>query len=69
MFCRDKHVFVAKKLFVCLFFVLFLSRKKYACRDNLTFVRVCLDKRFVATKMILVAVPANDTDDGRAHRR
>ena len=42
-----------------------LSRQKYACRDK-TFVATkdvfCHDKHvFVATKMILVAAPANDT--------
>ena len=48
-FCCDKHVFVTTK--VC------LSRQNYVCRDK------CLswhDKTFVATKIILVAVPTND---------
>ena len=34
-----------------------LSRQTYFCRDKR---RVCRDKMFVATKMILVAAPAND---------
>ena len=51
--------------------VSFLSRQKYACRDKTFLVaKVCLSRQnyvcrskhvFVATKLILVAAPANDS--------
>ena len=37
---------------------IYLSRQAYFCHDK---IRVCLYKRFVATKIILVAAPANNT--------
>ena len=54
--CSDKHIFVATNI----------------CRDKHNFaslllsrqIRVCRDKTFVVTKIILVAAPANDF---RAH--
>ena len=46
--CRNKHNFVATKI---------LSRQAYFCPDK---GRVCRDKPFVATKIILVSPPAND---------
>ena len=50
--CRDKHNFVATKVF---------SRQAYFCRDERrVFVGLC----FVATKMILVAAPATDSNHG-----
>ena len=64
MFCRDKHVFVATKVS--------LSRQNYVSWDKSlrrdknmhTFAATkdvfCSDKTFVATKIILVAAPAND---------
>ena len=60
-FCRDKHVynFVAAKLKNML-----VATKDVFCDDKHAFVatkRVCRDKTFVATKMVLVAAPANDT--------
>ena len=44
MFCRDKHVFVATKVY--------LSRQN-VCRDkqNCVATNICRDKRFVATKI------------------
>ena len=50
VFCRDKYVLITTKAgFVTT--CIFLSRQK-TCFD--------VDKTFVATKMILVAAPAND---------
>ena len=48
LFCRDNYVCVATKV---------LSRQAYFCRDKR---RVCRDKTFAATKIILVAARAND---------
>ena len=45
-FCRDKKHFVATKII--------LSLQAYFCRDKRVIV-------FVATKLILVAAPANDS--------
>ena len=49
-FCRDKG-FVAESI------LLLRQKKDVFCRDK---TRVCVDKTFVATKIILVAAPAND---------
>ena len=49
-FCRDKHVFAATKVSLC------LSRQAYFSRDK----RRILSRTFVATKIIVVAAPAND---------
>ena len=53
---RDKIMFVVRKV---------LSRQKYFCREKTRVcrekTRICWDKTFVTTKMVLVAVPANDT--------
>ena len=68
-FCRDKHVFVATK---CVFCHDKSMLVKYVCRDKyLSLSRqkkflsrqavFCRGKRFVATKMILVAALANDS--------
>ena len=55
IFCCDKHNSVATKL---------LSWQAYFCRGKRCVLsqqtRVCRDKTFVMTKMILVAAPAND---------
>ena len=63
IFCRDKHDFVATKV---------LSQLAYFCRDKRRVLsrqtRVCSDKTFVATKIILVAAPANNTKGGSAHQ-
>ena len=62
-FCRGKHVFVATKH-------VFVETKDVFCRDKRMLVetkrlsrqtRVCLEKTFVATKIILVAAPASDS--------
>ena len=47
-FCREKNMFVAKKMLSCKTFVL-----TNICRDKHNFV-------FVATKMILLGAPASD---------
>ena len=48
----------------CLSWQRFLARQAYFCRDKRRVLsrekRVCGDKTFVTTKMILVAAPAND---------
>ena len=53
--CCDKNMFVTTKR---------LSQQAYFCRDKrpvlLWQTRVCRNKSFVATKMILVAAPGND---------
>ena len=46
---RTKHVFCRDK------YVLVLSRQNYVCREK------DVSKTFVATKIILTAVPANDS--------
>ena len=61
-FCRNKHNFVATTV---------LSQQAYFCREKHAFfateyvfrdkTRACRDKTFVATKIILVAAPANDS--------
>ena len=54
-FCRDKIMFVTRKV---------LLRQAYFCCNKRCVLsrqtRVCCNKAFVATKMILVAAPAND---------
>ena len=64
MFVATKHVFCRDKTNTC------LSRQKYFVATNIilstTFVATkdvfCRYKTFVATKMIHMAVPANDND-------
>ena len=55
-FCRNKHNFVTTKV---------LSRQAYFCCDKRCVLswqpRVCRNKTFVTTKMILVAAPTNDS--------
>ena len=55
-FSHDKHNFVATNVF---------SRQAYFCRDNGRALsrqtRVCRNKTFVATKIILAAAPVSDT--------
>ena len=73
-FCRDKHLFVVtkkkrllsrQKYVVTNKHVFVATKQAYFCRDKRRALsrqtRVCHDKTFVATEMILVAVPANDT--------
>ena len=59
-FCRDKRCVLSRQTRVCRD-----KSKLYVCRDKHTFVATkdyfCLDKKIVATKIILVAAPANDT--------
>ena len=62
-FVVPKHIFVVTK--VCLSRqTRVLSRQALFCRDKRRVlsskIRVCRDRTFVATKMILVAAPAND---------
>ena len=74
--CRDKRMLAATKLlsrqvYFCRDKTRLLSRQTRVCRDKHNFVATKLLSRqayvsrdkhvFVATKMILVAVPANDT--------
>ena len=57
-FCLDKHTFVGTKDVFCRDKNVFVATKVCLSRQNL-----CHDKRFVATKMIFVAAPANDSLD------
>ena len=65
-FCRDKHVFCRDKSMLFKYFQYtsskVLSRQAYFCRDKRRSLsqqtRVCFDKTFAATKMILVEAPA-----------
>ena len=65
-FCLDKIMFVAIKLCNMFLATKVLSRQAYFCHDKRHVLsrqtRVCRDKSFVATKMILVAAPANDIE-------
>ena len=58
IFCHDKHNFVMTKLQHTFVVTkdMFCCNKHVFCHDK----QVCHDKFFVATKMILVAAPAND---------
>ena len=60
--CRDKHVFVVTKV---LLWQAYFCRNKRRVLSWQTCVclnkRVCRDKTFVTTKIILVAAPVNDT--------
>ena len=66
VFCRDNEYTCRDKTFVAT--NLILSRQAYFCRDKRRVTNTC-DKHviiagkhvFLATKMILVAAPANDT--------
>ena len=58
MFCHDKHLLVTTKHIVTTKDV-FCHDKRVCCDKH-----VCHDKTFAATKMILVAVLANDRMDG-----
>ena len=61
---RDKHTVVAAKDVFCRDKSKLVETKKHVWRTH-TFVVTkdvfCRDKSFVATKMILLAAPANDT--------
>ena len=62
IFCRGKYTFVATKDVFCHdkhVFVTWLSRQTRVPPPFQT--RVCRDKTFVATKVILVAAPANNS--------
>ena len=69
VFCRDKSMLVMTKL-LCLLRQNILLQQKYFVATKLCLLqqayfccnkrRVCCNKTFVATKMILVAAPAND---------
>ena len=60
---RQNTSFVATKIRLP-HFIFFTTTQNYVCHDKTHFwlrqTRVCHDKTFVATKMILVAAPAND---------
>ena len=73
--CHKYH-FLSRQTRVCRDKTRLLSQQKYVCRDKTSILLsrqnkhtlvatkqayFCRDKAFVATKMILVAVPANDT--------
>ena len=72
-FCRYKQVFVATKVKLVATKhlwrkLVFVETKDVLCRDKHELspqTRVCGDTTLVATKMILVAAPANDTSRGR----
>ena len=50
---RDKHTFVATKDVFC------RDKNVFVATNKIT--RACRDRTFVATKIILVATPANNT--------
>ena len=62
--CRDKQVFVATNVLSRQKVLPRSSRQAFFCRDKrpvlLRQARTFRDRTFVATKMILVAAPAND---------
>ena len=65
-FCRNKHVLVATKHVFChdkrmLVVTKVLSRQTCACRDKAFVKLVFVATKIVATKMILVTAPVNDT--------
>ena len=59
LFCRNKIMFFAKN--ICRDKNMFVATGILFSRQKQT--RVCRDKTFVATKMILLAALANDTFD------
>ena len=56
-FCRDKHTCLSRQAYLFVVTKISLSRQNI-CRDRIR------DTCFVATKMILVAAPANDKREG-----
>ena len=63
--CRYKHTLVATKDVLCRVRHVLVATKAYFCREER---RVCRDRTFVATKIILVAASANDTGGSRKER-
>ena len=60
-FCHDKHNFVATKSFLSASILLSRQRTCFVATNTSRQTRVCRNKTFVATKMILAAAPVNDT--------